>query len=457
MSSKTSGRPSAEKSNTWLRPYLESKDAAHVTRMGRVTYAEAMDAHLQKHSQMQKPYMSGDYQHMEYAFPPPLPIFRFEIPDFDFPDPVTTTTVTDHDIDDDIWSPDGEGGEAWRVCRPEQMPGTVECGKCVTWEIGQPAGDIIKASIVSGPGKISGSNNSVIRVCADSSAADGSVIKVKYVQTPVVGGVKYPNADECEAQTVVECDDCCDDPAYESPEWDSTNSAETIAPSSSATVQLLDKGCGPFQWQVAGTGFSLANAATSGRTNILYADATACGTAAFTVTDDCGNSCTGIVRCTQGQWSGSAYTERVVLRSGTGWDCKCGQGHSYTGCLTRTGKVWHTADEFNGYEGPLSSVVSNVLFVGSVGDVFFYVGTGNLPNPCNINYGDCNDTPYNYTAWQGTVHGQQPPMTPAQLSLYLLTYVEGAYEQNPPASGYYYDCPGGRIGVTRIYGRRWVC
>ena len=59
---------------------------------------------------------------------------------------------------------------------------------------------------------------------------------------------------------------------------------ETIDRSEEKTITVTG-GCSPFTWAVTGTGFTLANATTIGRTNTLVADATACGTAAISVTD----------------------------------------------------------------------------------------------------------------------------------------------------------------------------
>jgi len=59
---------------------------------------------------------------------------------------------------------------------------------------------------------------------------------------------------------------------------------ETIDRSEEKTITVTG-GCPPFIWTVAGTGFTLQNSTTIGRTNALIADATACGMAAMTVTD----------------------------------------------------------------------------------------------------------------------------------------------------------------------------
>ena len=83
--------------------------------------------------------------------------------------------------------------------------------------------------------------------------------------------------------------------------YDSDNPA-TIARNDSDVEITVSDGIGPFTWSVAGTGFSLGSATTTGRTNTLDADGTACGTAIITITDACDDTATGYVRCTTGQW-----------------------------------------------------------------------------------------------------------------------------------------------------------
>lgn len=83
--------------------------------------------------------------------------------------------------------------------------------------------------------------------------------------------------------------------------WDYDNSAETINRSDSVSVYIVG-GEPPFMWTVAGDGFHVETYQTYSRTNILYANATACGSATITVTDDCGDTTSGDVRCSAGQW-----------------------------------------------------------------------------------------------------------------------------------------------------------
>lgn len=72
-------------------------------------------------------------------------------------------------------------------------------------------------------------------------------------------------------------------------------------------------GIPPYTWQVSGNGFSLSEGATKGLTNTLYANDTACGTATITVIDNCGNSCTGKVRCTTGAWTTWTKKEEITI------------------------------------------------------------------------------------------------------------------------------------------------
>ena len=64
----------------------------------------------------------------------------------------------------------------------------------------------------------------------------------------------------------------------------------------------VNGGCPPFEWSVAGTGFSFENATTEVSTNILKADDAACGAANITITDAVGATVGGVVRSTAGQW-----------------------------------------------------------------------------------------------------------------------------------------------------------
>jgi hypothetical protein len=83
--------------------------------------------------------------------------------------------------------------------------------------------------------------------------------------------------------------------------WDWASSAETVGSPGSAAVYVLN-GQPPFKWSVSGTGFTMASSRTTGRSNTLVADSSACGTAQITVKDACGTTVQGEVRSTNGTW-----------------------------------------------------------------------------------------------------------------------------------------------------------
>lgn len=106
-----------------------------------------------------------------------------------------------------------------------------------------------------------------------------------------------------------QCDDCSSVPALTWPD----NNPETIARNSQVSVFVFG-GRPPFHWIVSGQGFSLLLSETQSRDNVLIADATACGTASITVTDQCGFNVTGEVRCVSGQWCLIQSCEHTTLR-----------------------------------------------------------------------------------------------------------------------------------------------
>lgn len=123
-------------------------------------------------------------------------------------------------------------------------------------------------------------------------------LKAKFF--PDVGG--YIESDIREYDTTLDCSKCDSG-------WDTDVSAETVARSNSVTVSIsADNKCGIYEWAVAGTGYTLENNETYGKTNTLVADGTACGTAKITVTDTCGNTIEGHVKCTTGSWDSCGST-----------------------------------------------------------------------------------------------------------------------------------------------------
>ena len=76
---------------------------------------------------------------------------------------------------------------------------------------------------------------------------------------------------------------------------------DTVAQSTSPVITVVG-GASPYDWAVSGTDFTMGAAQTVGLTNTLVAGASACGTAAITVTDFCGQEVEIEVRSTVGRW-----------------------------------------------------------------------------------------------------------------------------------------------------------
>jgi len=100
--------------------------------------------------------------------------------------------------------------------------------------------------------------------------------------------------------------------------WDDSVSSETIARDGSCIIAILD-GVGPYHWTETGTAFSLTNEYTDGLVNELNAGSTACGSSTITVTDACGETITGWVRCTTGQWVYQGAHSGECMSSGPGY------------------------------------------------------------------------------------------------------------------------------------------
>ena len=92
-------------------------------------------------------------------------------------------------------------------------------------------------------------------------------------------------------------------------QWAPDNPQE-IAQNQSVTLHVIN-GAAPYTWSVAESGFSLAATDNAGDANTLFADNTACGSATITVTDSVGDSVTGYVRCTTGQWMAYSPPDQI--------------------------------------------------------------------------------------------------------------------------------------------------
>jgi hypothetical protein len=265
-------------------------------------------------SEFEKGYLNDSYEEMQYYYPSP-PGFTFFF------------NIDDYPIEFAEMLPPGAGGlqpgaeESHAGCPPflwcdPTNPDTVDNGDSAIICFGGFCSSNISITLleVSDDGFSLGSIvyfPAAHRACVTLKANLSSSEKGKaYIQAVdldyAYSTMKYPYSDDyiphpwawkiCTA-TCEPCDcDVVDNVAY-----DTENSDETIDQNSTATVIVTD-GCGPFNWSVTGTGFSFDDSTTDERTNTLSADDTACGSATITITDKCGDSCTGYVRCTEGQW-----------------------------------------------------------------------------------------------------------------------------------------------------------
>ncbi len=111
-------------------------------------------------------------------------------------------------------------------------------------------------------------------------------------------------------------------------EWAEDN-PQTVGQDDEVAVSVVG-GIGPFTWSVSGTGFSMGVSVTEDRTNLLFADESACGPAEITVTDSCGDNVEGVVRSTEGT---TAY--RCGETTPSGFFC----GTNYYICTEHSG-VW---------------------------------------------------------------------------------------------------------------------
>jgi hypothetical protein len=80
--------------------------------------------------------------------------------------------------------------------------------------------------------------------------------------------------------------------------WDYDHSTSVIEPNDTGPLQIDDPAetCGPYDWTVSGTGYTLAQSTTEGFTNTLISSPTAEGDAIITVTGCDGRSIQETIR-----------------------------------------------------------------------------------------------------------------------------------------------------------------
>lgn len=315
------------------KPYL-SKTYYEMIR--RPTKKALQNVKLQKESEFEKPYFDDEYPEMQHFAPrpggdwdwPELP--QIPIPTFPgFPEVAAEMPASGW------WPGPGPGGAPPGQGRPKPSPWwpdtdprppgdttcppNLECDPrnpsevdattgCAKIFIGGMCGTVISARLlaVSGAGfeiKKSGNNfdcehcqpSFFVEVCYTGSAGAATAY-IEFVDTQF----RLREGGQIRQTAYVVCQvdaNCCEGTNISY----SSGNPTTIGQSSEAAI-TVDDGCGPFEWEVSGTGFSFANATTTGRSNTLQTDGSACGPGDITVTDNCNDTATGTVRCTTGEW-----------------------------------------------------------------------------------------------------------------------------------------------------------
>lgn len=276
------------------RPYLMGSSSITQFYSASVRYLKEITS---KESVFEKPYLEEDYRKMHLRLPEmgysPLDVLPAEPSDQGV---CAIVCYTSYDCTEPIW------------CHPGIWCGfDRECQNC-RWRIEGDAWGYTPNHDVGFPWGID--------VWIDGDAALENEGAYAYVSVTMID----PCGNECGTVVEVQCKDCPPDIEVS---WDSDNSAETIDQSDTVSIYVKD-GLSNYKWAVSGTGFTLAHQYTTGVTNSLISDGSACGTATITVTDGCGGVATGYVRCTTGTWAGKCS------RSMPGGSCWPGTGDFVT-------------------------------------------------------------------------------------------------------------------------------
>lgn len=148
-----------------------------------------------------------------------------------------------------------------------------------------------------------------------NDSMDGINIYADWDQLEANDGVKIANFTVtlhdgldhvCRESVQLECPSGCNCDTEPDVAWDDANSAETVGQSDLVGIAVTG-GCPPYSWSIDSylNRIILINSTTDDVDNSIYAYYNACGLATITVTDACGDSCTGYVRCVNGVWTDS--------------------------------------------------------------------------------------------------------------------------------------------------------
>jgi len=270
------------------KPYLSKSYREMMTKTSNMAIWNQIK---QKHSEFEKPYLykAGEYSEMQHYYPN-LPGFSFS--DIKFDHPWMNEQVPN------VKGMKGVVTVSFPGCEfeiPGLFSGINRCEiKCEVldersrWSDGTPTDPIVSWEAKNGTITESDMYHACVR--ANEDAPYGQWVEL--IATTKSGAT-------CRGFAWVEGNDCCVPDAAMA--WDYGTSAATVARSASVTVAITGNNT-PFTWSVSGTGFTLDEVTTTGLTNTLNADASACGSATITVTGCDSKVAIGYVRCTTGQW-----------------------------------------------------------------------------------------------------------------------------------------------------------
>jgi len=292
----------------------------------RPTWSRGMDVELQKHSELMRPWEHDDFPEMEHYYPTPLG---------GWPDTILENRTMElrpqGEVADKKWPfPDCPCcfGGIERECEAG-VPTSMHWDPPVWNYPFNPAtqfwtieGDYLEGSVkIFLPGYYTeylAKGKDIPWYYASGYAAQFFWHTINWEWDPNAPGVaidgwahvtlSYTILGLCkETRDIYVLCDCCKSEAYVAMTLDTANTDDTIDSSTPATVTVKD-GCGPYNWSVSGTGYSIV---PNGSSDLLAAvvsvvggtcgvDYSAYGT--VTVTDLCGTTVTKEIRNTGGQW-----------------------------------------------------------------------------------------------------------------------------------------------------------
>jgi len=268
----------------------------------RPTWSHAMDVELQKHSELMRPWEHDDFPEMENYYPTPLG---------GWPD-----TILENMSKTIAFLPSVTG-----LCRiscfaPQYCDGYIECHAILHQcppsisQLGCVAAQQWTVISTDPPGLVGNTefNPALVRPFRIYPATtwpawpNSTMAKITVQMSDAVGNV-------CRETITVFCreKDCCTSEDYVAMTLDTVNTDDTIDSSTPATVTVKD-GCGPYNWSVSGTGYSInPNGESHSLSAVVSVVGGTCGVdyspfCTVSITDECGTTVTKKIKNTAGQW-----------------------------------------------------------------------------------------------------------------------------------------------------------